>query len=230
MISNNVMEENLFKMYDDIHLGWSLVCKECNEKTANLSSPVSFWFVGTNYEHEGGRVLFVGKNARGEPGEKRGNYYNSTMEAKKYWNYSWPYWSYIRTITEEVYGEKGADYIAYTNIIKCNNSGTIDNTSELVKDNCISKMQVLKREIELLKPNKIIFLTSWYYDDYIKSIFKDIYDIESKKVQIGANKMPWWEFYGNINNDKIKVLRVGHPERKKKTDYVNAIVKWIKQS
>ena len=30
------MEENLFKMYDDINLGNSSVCKECQEKTTNL--------------------------------------------------------------------------------------------------------------------------------------------------------------------------------------------------
>ena len=229
MISNNVMEENLFRMYDDINLGSSLVCKECQEKTTNLSLPVSFWFVGSKYEHENGRVLFVGKNARREPGVKIGNYYDSRGAVKELWDKHWPYWSYIRNITEEIYGENGADYVAYTNIIKCNNSGSKDNTSELVKDNCIRKMQVLKREIELLKPRKVIFLTSWYYDNYIKSIFNDVVDIESKKVQIGAKKMPWWEFSGYIDNDNIKILRVGHPERKKKNDYVNAITNWIKE-
>lgn len=137
------MEENLFKMYDDINLGCSSVCKECQEKTTNLSLPVSFWFVGSNYEHGNGRVLFVGKNARREPGIKKGNYYDSRGAVKELWDKPWPYWSYIRNITEEIYGEDGADYIAYTNIIKCNNSGTTDNTSELVKDNCIRKMQVL---------------------------------------------------------------------------------------
>ena len=229
MISNNVVEENLFKMYDDINLGSSSVCKECQEKTTNLSLPVSFWFVGSNYEHENGRVLFVGKNARGKPGEKRNNYYDGRNVAKELWNKSWAYWSYIRNITEEMYGENGADYIAYTNIIKCNNSSSTDNTSELVKDNCIRKMQVLRREIELLKPKRIIFLTSSDYDNYIKSIFNNVVDIENKKIQIGAKKMPWWEFSGYIENDNIKVLRVGHPERKKKVDYVNAIANWIKQ-
>ena len=229
MISNNVMEENLFIMYDDINLGSSSVCKECQEKTTNLSLPVSFWFVGSNYEHENGRVLFVGKNARGKPGEKRNNYYDGRNVAKELWNKSWAYWSYIRNITEEMYGENGADYIAYTNIIKCNNSSSTDNTSELVKDNCIRKMQVLRREIELLKPKRIIFLTSSGYDNYIKSIFNNVVDIENKKIQIGAKKMPWWEFSAYIENDNIKVLRVGHPERKKKVDYVNAIANWIKQ-
>ena len=229
MISNNVMEENLFKMYDDIYIGSSSVCKECQEKTTNLSLPVSFWFVGSYYEHENGRVLFVGKNARGKPGEKRNNYYDCRNVAKELWNKSWAYWSYIRNITEEMYGENGADYIAYTNIIKCNNSSSTDNTSELVKDNCIRKMQVLWREIELLKPKRIIFLTSSGYDYYIKGIFNNVVDIENKKIQIGAKKMPWWEFSAYIDNDNIKVLRVGHPERKKKVDYVNAIANWIKQ-
>lgn len=64
MISNNVMEENLFKMYDDIHLGSSSVCKDCHEKTTNLSSPISFWFVGSNYEHENGRVLLLLERTR----------------------------------------------------------------------------------------------------------------------------------------------------------------------
>ena len=41
--------------------------------------------------------------------------------------------------------------------------------------------------------------------------------------------MPWWEFSGYIDNDNIKILRVGHPERKKKNDYVNAITNWIKE-
>lgn len=154
MISNNVMEEKLFKMYDDMQLGCSSVCEECHEKTTNLSSPVSFWFVGDNFESENGRVLFVGKNARGEPGEKRVNYIDSREAVKGangLWKRSWPYWSYIRTITEEVYGENGADYIAYTNIIKCNNSGTTDTTSELVKNNCIRKMQVLGKWARRIK-------------------------------------------------------------------------------
>ncbi len=36
------------------------------------------------------------------------------------------------------------------------NSSTKDNTSEIVKDNCVKKMQVLRKEIELLKPKKVI--------------------------------------------------------------------------
>lgn len=55
-------------------------------------------------------------------------------------------------------------------------------------------MQELKREIELLKPNKIIFLTSWNYDCYIKSAFNHIVYIENKKIQIGAKKMQGWSF------------------------------------
>lgn len=109
MISNNTMEDSLFKMYDDIHLCNSSLCKECQEKTTNLPLPVSFWFVGKCYEHETVRVIFVGKNARGGPGEKKDHYYDSRNAAKVLWGRTWPYWSYIRTITEKIYGENGAD-------------------------------------------------------------------------------------------------------------------------
>lgn len=231
MIShNNKIEEDLFKMYNNINLGSSVICKECHEKILNLSSPVSFWFVGKNFNNDNGRVLFIGKNARDEPGERKQYYVDSRCAADYLWNGSWSYWSYIRNIAEEIYGENGAEHIAYTNIIKCNNSDTIDNTSKLVKDNCIKKMQVLRREIQLLKPKKIVFLTSWYYDEYLVCIFDSIEVIEDKNVPIGSKSMPWREFHGYINNNLIEVLRVGHPERKKKSDYVNIIVKWLSKN
>lgn len=41
--------------------------------------------------------------------------------------------------------------------------------------------------------------------------------------------MPWWEFNGELNKNKIAVLRVGYPERKKEIDYVNAVVDWVER-
>lgn len=39
--------------------------------------------------------------------------------------------------------------------------------------------------------------------------------------------MPWMEAIGQLNDNLIKILRVGHPERMKKDEYVSAISKWI---
>ena len=55
------------------------------------------------------------------------------------------------------------------------------------------------------------------------------YRVENKKrkVKIGKKEMPWMEAIGQLNNNLIKILRVGHPERMKKDEYVSAISKWI---
>ena len=41
--------------------------------------------------------------------------------------------------------------------------------------------------------------------------------------------MPWWhrEFYTENNKLELEFLRIGHPERKKKVDFVNKVVDWI---
>ena len=38
-----------------------------------------------------------------------------------------------------------------------------------------------------------------------------------------------WTFTGLINKNEIKVIRVGHPERMKKSDYINEIINYIKE-
>lgn len=78
-------------------------------------------------------------------------------------------------------------------------------------------MQVLKKEIEIIKPKKFIFLTSCNYDEYFKFGFDEIENTSNTKITIGKKKMPWWEFNGEINNNKIEVLRVGHQREKKKS-------------
>ena len=70
-------------------------------------------------------------------------------------------------------------------------------------------------------------MTSWNYDGYFKYVFDEMENISNTKITIGKKKMPWWEFNGELNKNKIEVLRVGHPERKKEIDYVNAVVGWI---
>ena len=39
--------------------------------------------------------------------------------------------------------------------------------------------------------------------------------------------MPWREAEVKIGDTRLNVLRVGHPERMKKVDYVDAVSDWI---
>lgn len=229
MIRHDISLENeIFKIYDKLDIGESITCLNCRDNTQNLSRPVSFWFVGQKYLYSKYKLLFIGKNARGNPGISKNSYLDSRGRADELWKISWPYWSYTRSISDELYGTDSGDYIAYTNIMKCNNSDTIDTTSNLMKDNCIAKMRIIREEIRVLKPRNIVFLTSNEYDDYFNNIFDEILSIRSESVNIGKKKMPCWEFTGIIENTKINVLRIGHPERKNKLSYVSLVSSWAK--
>lgn len=224
---DEIVESKLFEMYDEIQLGSSEICQNCKNNTHGLSLPVPFWFVGKKFSENDEKLLFVGKNARGNPGEIIENYLDCRKNAEELWNGSYAYWSYIRNITEHIFGNDLMDNIAFTNIVKCNSSVTVDTTSDLIKSNCIKDLQVLRKEIKLIEPKKIIFLTSWDYDGYMKYIFDEIEEGINTEIKIGKKTMPWWGFKGKLNKTNIEVLRIGHPERKNKKDYVNAVVNWI---
>lgn len=231
MIHDINLEEALFDEYRKMNLGSSSFCVECNEKINDLSLPSTIWGVGKDFKNSEYKVLFVGKNARGNPGYKvdSANFLDCRDMGNELWNKKWAYFSYIKSIAERIYPNSGINSIAFTNIIKCNNTWdeTQDTTNEFQKNNCIKNFGVIKKEIEVLKPQKIVFLTSWYYDTYIDSIFKKITITEDTKKQIGKKKMPWKNFCGFFGSDQIKSLRVGHPERMKKVDFVDEISKWI---
>ena len=42
--------------------------------------------------------------------------------------------------------------------------------------------------------------------------------------------MPWLEANASINQRDLKVLRIGHPERKKKEAFVNCVVDWVNKN
>ena len=117
-------------------------------------------------------------------------------------------------------------------MVKCNNSHGKDTTSGSMKDHCIGEMKVLKKEIEIIKPTHIIFYTGRYYDYYIPKVFdEDGYKVIVNTLQpIGKRNIPWFEAEAKIGNMKFNVLRVWHPERKKKSVYVEALCGWIRQT
>lgn len=222
----NKYEEKVFRMYEKINIGKSALCQKCREQNTDLSLPVSIWQVGDEYFQSEYKILFVGKVARGTPGKFYKDFMDSTTRADElYQNAGWAYWNYTKTITERIYNENAWEKIAFTNMVKCNNSDTIDTTTDSMRDFCLS---VLKEEIKILKPKNIVFYTKGY-DSQIEKLFDAVLDSETEEVFIGKKKMSSWTFRGMIDNNLSRVIRVGHPERMKKEDYVNHIVNYIKQ-
>lgn len=235
------MINKVFAMYREVQLGKNETCLRCKayHKTQNsvLSAPASLWNVGAEFEHDQYKVMFVGKPARGNPGTETEDKFLDCREVGHtlYNNVGWAYWNYTKEIATRLYGspEEGWDRIAFTNIIKCNNSDGVDAASDQMKKYCIDELGVIWREIKVLEPRNVIFYTHWYYDDYIDRFrlgdqFRDITD-RHHWIPNGRKKMSWWhrEFYykGQL---VMKMLRTPHPERQQKEGFVSRITDWIK--
>ena len=99
-------------------------------------------------------------------------------------------------------------------------------TSDIVKEYCIIKQQFIATEINQINPKKIIFYTHPNYDKYLKKIFH-IEQENHLMVQLGKKNVDFWCFVINLNGKKISCLRTGHPERKKKSDFVSKTVQFL---
>lgn len=224
-------EKALKAMYEELSFETNAICEGCKIKSKNngknLSSPMTAWVVGKNFSATEHKVLFVGKTARGDSKGKN----NFDVSRTTYWNKHWPYWSYTKAICSTIYHSPDIENIAMTNLVKCNFSRTVDSTTPLMKENCTQKLKVFRREIEIIQPKKIVFYTSGGYYDVIEEGF-DSYEIISEKtnenaVPIGKKKMNYIDAIATINGNEVKVLLVGHPERKNKDEFVNIVSEWI---
>ena len=247
---NNPKENGLLELYEEMGLGKCEICQKCRgaSKTPDdRSEPIGAWCIGSAFYEQSKRVLFVGKNARSKPGIIRGTFRDAFAVTREFlwWEYydddgkpaAMPsaYWGYTAKITEDYFGKDTPEYIAFTNIVKCNDSPDIDTTTGFVKDCCIKRLHVLKKEIKYINPTHIIFYTGRSYDEYIKdkdieepAIFDSYRIIKDEEKQVGKLFIPWLELDGYIDNTHYHVLRTGHPERKNKADFVNNVVDWIK--
>lgn len=222
----NKNEKKIFEIYKKINIGKSEICQKCRELNPSLFLPVSIWQVGDKYYDSKYRVLFVGKVARDAPGVKCGGFMDATQRADElYQNVGWAYWNYTKGIANNLYDENAWEKIAFTNMVKCNNSFTVDTTTTSMRDFCL---HVIKEEIKALEPKNIVFYTKGY-DAQIEKLFDLITNSETKYVAIGKKTMSSWTFNGTIGDNTSRIIRVGHPERMKKDDYINHIVSFIKQ-
>lgn len=226
----NEDERAIFDMYKRYQLGMGEKCVMCRQKNPRLSKPISIWHVGDRYAMSEYRVLFVGKAARGSIAGNAGSINDiqdgTDLAQKLYDTVGWPFWSYTRTIADELYGESAAyEKIAITNMVKCNASETVDTTTESRKRNCA---EYLRREIELLVPRNIVFYTNDWYDDAILSLFDQIENPIYRDVPCGQKQMHLWIFTGVVNGNVSRVIRTGHPERMNKIGFTSQVIHFIK--
>ena len=124
-----------------------------------------------------------------------------------------------------MFGNDSIENIAFTNMVKCNVSSTTDKNTREMNDFCITQLEIIKEEIKIIKPAKIVFYTARNYDGYIRNLFGDFTVEVDGQCQIGQKNMPWLEAASKA--DGIQILRVGHPERLKEVDFTDKISAWI---
>ena len=238
MSAHNPTEEKLLSMYKRICMGNCSTCQSCHATIENLSPPVSAWGVGNNFVNEDKKLLFVGKNAHGyfdQPAN--GNFHEAFDDGRwlwepsnwrKNWGTSSAYWTYTRTITGKIFGDDSFDHIAFTNLVKCNDSATTDTTSNFVKDNCLKRLKVLSQEIKIIRPTHVVFYAGNAYDDYIPHVF-DTFNVQlATNKAIGQKLMSWTEATATLDGLTIRTIIIGHPERLNKVEFTDAVCDWVR--
>lgn len=219
-------------------VGCNTICKECRADGGKMTNALGPWLT-CDPSLSAQSILFVGKVARGDSmGEEIADQLEDVrcLGADFIRNSSWPYYSYTREIITSVFGtlEIGLPYVSFTNIVKCNNESTNDTTPWHTKEFCINKNAFIWKEVEVIKPKIIVFYTHTNYDVFIDAFMpsyaRSFKDGEETAIEIGQKTMPWWErtYFDETEKLVLTILRVGHPERKKKEDFTSLVADWIK--
>lgn len=242
----NPIEKQIFELYIRERVGCKReneFCKYCKRKK-ELAGPISFFHIGSNFNKDKYKIVFVGKNSWYDIDDfyedryVKGCFADTRQVGRDSINgdnnKNSPYWGYIRSITEKLYGNirVGIENIACTNIIKCNTTGEkddySDNTAKDIIQNCIS-FGIFEKEIKIMRPKHIIFLTGTAYDDAIKNFkFGCSKVIDGGKTRLDGGKIVKWtrKLY---HNGKLKyfILRTSHPQGKNKEAFTSNIIDWI---
>lgn len=246
-----MLKDDVMDMYKQINLGSHRICQQCKRanKSTGLSKPLSLWNAGRDYRQDKYKLLLVGKNGRGQLSdwERSDKIIDGTKMVEELLETGRAFWKYSEEIARCINGRggnTGIDNIAMTNLIKCNNllndhgrnddGSANDRTTESMKDNCISNLQVIWKEIAILRPKNIVIFSHYYYDEYLDQIpnFELIRQKHDRKhTRINGNKqMFWWEREGRLNSMPVRILRTSHPERQNKEGFVKKITDWVKNS
>jgi len=248
------LELHLFELYDSIPLGTHSVCKECSRSAQplRLGRPVSLYHAGSQFGCDGRRILFAGKNARGDVGADHGRpFLDATAAADEWigkWDSrafrSWPFWAYMREIVQTCYPDlsfpEAWERVAVTNLVKCNeqensaSNSSADGTPYPVAEHCLAKLQVFRRELDALQPTHVVLFTGRAYDRFLgEAMFgpqwRDAPGSGPYAVAgCGGRALPWWE--GCVMRDDgipCRVLRTGHPQWKPKDPFVKLVSDWL---
>jgi hypothetical protein len=237
-----VKKKSIIQLLHSLNAGKNSICQTCRIENPDIANAVGPWLSCKQVNHGNG-IAFVGKVARGDDmgvsvSDKLIDVGSIGINLIKENN--WSYWAYTRDIMEKVYGslDTALLHTSLTNLIKCNNSTTQDTSTSSQANNCIRNNNFIFKELELVSPKAVVFYTGREYDDYILNMkpeaaarFLDETDRDAS-ISIGQKLLPWWsrKYYAADGTLLTCFLRIGHPERMNKLQYVEEVANWLKSS
>lgn len=148
------------------------------------------------------KIMVVGKEANGW--DNRGNTEQSMALTKEFLlgsAYRSPFWNFAHEFECALNGPKdfNQNHVFYSNIFRISNNG---NPKQLVSYHFLDLMweyldtlQTVKSEVQIVRPDVVLFLTGPYYDGALQYIFGDL---ETKQALPGYTER--------------KISRLVHPE------------------
>ncbi|MBW8334621.1 MAG: hypothetical protein K0M40_21580 [Prolixibacteraceae bacterium] len=235
--------DKIYGQFEKDKIGENEICNKCRKGTNICTTPLSPYLISDEEINPNDRIMFIGKTARGSDfGEETDMFYEdvTTFGNDYIRNSSWAYYSYTRDIIEKYYGsiDAGIKYITYSNLMKCNNDSSKDTTPYSAKQYCLNENKFIWKEIDIIQPGRLIFYSHHFYDDFIESFrpsnfyrFSDITD-KSNAVEVGAKYSLYWhrEFFDKDNKLICAFLRTSHPERLNKEDFVQNVLRFLKDT
>jgi hypothetical protein len=239
------MREAIFEMYQHLQIGRNEICQDCR-KVDDLEFPNSIYYIGEKFHSSEDTIFFVGKTAVSEaPSNEKNDLFIDAMEfgedsldLREPKSKQRKFYSYTHEIIERYYGDynAGKQYVALSNLMKCNNGSTKDTTKTGVKVQCLDNLKVIWREVEILKPKRIIFYTGRNYDNFIDR-FNPLGSFKSDHIEKNE-KDCWWHkrFYAQDMTIMCDILRVYHPDaftyigEQEGEEYITKVVAWLNQT
>lgn len=142
------------------------------------------------------------------------------------------FWSYSKMIFESLTGtqdksEIWTEHIAWSNLYKLspvNGGNPSKGTKQRQMDICI---EILKKELDTLKPTHILFITGYEWFTPFEKIFVKVTECKDKKINRGNNINSVF-VEGTASYGSAKVVIACRPEYRKKNDYVQEVINFLK--
>ncbi len=178
------MVENMNEQLTPLYNEYLAFLKDLSiELRQNMSYPL-LMTVHPEYAEVPRKVLYVGKETytwvntldQDQDQELSVEYlrrrYTDFAFAKNYHGRNSPFWRFVYSCHNQLNGESVPSGLLWTNISKCDSGGTTP--ARELQDINKPGFDLLIKEIEVVKPDVVLFLTGWSYDHHIQRIFQGI--------------------------------------------------------